>query len=193
MSLTIFIGLICGLMVISSKNTVSSVFFLILTFVNSSILLLIIEVEFLSMIFLVIYVGAIAVLFLFVVMMINVRLVELNENILRYLPVGGLIGILFFSEIFYIISKKFYNIDLINLRLFDWIDNFYYLTNIQLIGNLIYTYYFYFFILASLILLVSMIGAITLTLYNKKSNIEPKKQEIYKQLKEKKIILNISI
>lgn len=190
-SIIIFIGLICGLMVISSKNTVSSVFFLILTFVNASMLLLIIEVEFLSMMFLIVYVGAIAVLFLFVVMMINIRLVALNDNILKYLPVGGFIGILLFSEIFYIINLKFQQ-NQEELYYFEWFKDIDFSTNIQLIGDLIYNHYFYFFIVASLILLVSMVGAIVLTLYNKKSNVTLRKQDIYKQLQRQETVLIIN-
>jgi len=99
------IALISGVLVISSRNPIHSVLFLILVFCNATGLLLLLEVEFLAMLFLMVYVGAIAVLFLFVVMMLNIRLTELNESILRYLPVGGFIGLIFLFEIFLVVES----------------------------------------------------------------------------------------
>ena len=84
-----------GFLVITAKNPIISVFYLVLTFVNASVLLLIQGVEFLSLLLIIVYVGAIAILFLFVVMMLNIKLAEINEKKLRYLPIGGLLGILF--------------------------------------------------------------------------------------------------
>nr|YP_009720805.1 NADH dehydrogenase subunit 6 [Ostreobium quekettii]QGQ62017.1 NADH dehydrogenase subunit 6 [Ostreobium quekettii] len=150
------------------------------------------------MIFLVVYIGAIAVLFLFVVMMLNIKLAEINEKKYRYLPIGGLLGILFLFEIFCIIDNDLIalidsgvsianstqlveanssqlNSDLLtldggiapifykNLLFTEWSELAENLTNIQSIGQCIYTYYSYFFICASFILLVAMIGAIVLT------------------------------
>ena len=91
-------------MVIRAKNPVYSVLFLILIFCNVSGLLLLLNLDFFAMVFLVVYVGAIAVLFLFVVMMLNVKLAEINDNILRYLPIGGVFGLLF-GEIFFYLNK----------------------------------------------------------------------------------------
>ena len=88
-------ALLAGIMVIRAKNPVYSVLFLILVFCNVSGLLLLINLDFFAMVFLVVYVGAIAVLFLFVVMMLNVKLAEINDSILRYLPVGVVFGLLF--------------------------------------------------------------------------------------------------
>jgi NADH:ubiquinone oxidoreductase subunit 6 (subunit J) len=93
-----------GLMVISSKNPVHSVFYLVLAFANTSILLLIKGVEFLSLLFLIVYVGAIAILFLFVVMMLNIKLVEIIDNTTRYVPIGFIIGIVFLSMIISILN-----------------------------------------------------------------------------------------
>ncbi len=84
------LALVCSTMVISSRNPVYSVLFLILVFVNASGLLLLLGLDFFAMLFLVVYIGAIAVLFLFVVMMLNIKITELTENTLRYLPIGGL-------------------------------------------------------------------------------------------------------
>ena len=90
------IAIISGSMVISARNPIHSVLFLVLVFCNAAGLLILLETEFLAMLFLVVYVGAIAVLFLFVVMMLNVRITELNESILRYIPIGGIILLIFF-------------------------------------------------------------------------------------------------
>lgn len=92
-------------MVIQSRNPVYSVLFLILVFFNAAGLLLLLGLDFFAMIFLVVYVGAIAVLFLFVVMMLNIKLAELNEKKLRYLPVGGFLGCIFLFEIFLIVDN----------------------------------------------------------------------------------------
>jgi len=92
-------------MVISAKNPIHSVLFLILVFCNSAGLLMLLGVEFLGIIFIIVYVGAIAILFLFVVMMLNIKLVELNENTLRYLPIGSLIGLIFLFQMFIVLDK----------------------------------------------------------------------------------------
>ena len=98
------IAIVSSLMLISARNPVHSVLFLVLVFCNAAGLLILLETEFLAMLFLVVYVGAIAVLFLFVVMMLNVRVTELNQSLLRYIPIGGLILIIFLMMIN--ISKK---------------------------------------------------------------------------------------
>ncbi len=196
------LALLAGIMVIQSRNPVHSVLFLILVFFNAAGLLILLGLDFFAMIFLVVYVGAIAVLFLFVVMMLNIKLNEINEKKLRYLPVGGLLGILFLFEIFLIIDNdlvpvltispklnklatEIYTINhdkiiLTNdyLQFTDWYSILDTVPNIQAIGMLVYTYYFYFFLLASLILLVAMIGAIVLTMHK---NIHVKRQEVFKQ------------
>jgi NADH-quinone oxidoreductase subunit J len=104
------IAIASGIMVVSSKNPVHSILYLVLVFFNASGLLLLIKVEFLAMIFLVVYVGAIAVLFLFVVMMLNIRIAEVSENTLRYMPIGGLIGFIFVFEFFLIIEPNFFSL-----------------------------------------------------------------------------------
>ena len=99
------VAILSGIMVIRARNPVHSVLFLIFVFCNVAGLLILLGLDFFAMIFLVVYVGAIAVLFLFVVMMLNIKLVEINENILRYLPIGGLIGLIFLFEIFLIVDS----------------------------------------------------------------------------------------
>lgn len=180
--------LISGVMVIQSRNPVHSVLFLILVFFNAAGLLVLLGLDFFAMIFLVVYVGAIAVLFLFVVMMLNIKIAEINEKRLRYLPIGGVLGLLFLFEVLLIVDNDlipllFYNnaqaiSEIQNLHFINWISNVETITNIQAIGNLVYTYYFYFFIMASLILLVAMIGAIVLTM---QKGLRIKRQQVFLQ------------
>src|SRR5438552_10668606 len=91
--------LLCGIMVISSRNPVHSVLFLILAFFNAAGLFILLGAEFLAMILIVVYVGAVAVLFLFVVMMLDINFVEMRQGFLRYLPIGALIGAILFAEL----------------------------------------------------------------------------------------------
>ena len=109
----IFLALVLfsGLLTIVSSNPVHSVFYLILAFVASTLLLLTLDVEFIAMLFLVVYIGAISVLFLFVVMMLNIKVVELNEKIIQYLPIGAFIILIFFFEIFYMINVSLFNMN----------------------------------------------------------------------------------
>jgi NADH:ubiquinone oxidoreductase subunit 6 (subunit J) len=187
------LALVSGGLVVSARNPMHSILFLVLVFCNSAGLLLLLETEFLAMIFLVVYVGAIAVLFLFVVMMLNIRVTELKESILRYLPIGGLVLIIFFIEILSVINGDlvpFFSITTLNLdsqiillqkdlTLTIWSNNINPITNIEAIGELLYTYYFYCFLMASLILLVAMIGAILLTM-RKQFNV--RRQDVFDQV-----------
>jgi|688.fasta_scaffold71147_3 NADH-ubiquinone oxidoreductase chain 6 len=99
------IALMSGVMVIRSRNPVHSVLFLILVFCNAAGLLILLDLDFFAMIFLVVYVGAIAVLFLFVVMMLHIKFAEIHENVLRYLPVGGLLGFIFLFEVLLVVEN----------------------------------------------------------------------------------------
>jgi len=101
------IALMSGVMVIRSRNPVHSVLFLILVFCNAAGLLILLDLDFFAMIFLVVYVGAIAVLFLFVVMMLHIKFAEIHENVLRYLPVGGLLGFIFLFEVLLVVENDF--------------------------------------------------------------------------------------
>lgn len=180
-------ALTSGIMVIQARNPVHSVLFLILVFFNGAGLLLLLGLDFFAMIFLVVYVGAIAVLFLFVVMMLNVKLTEIHERKLRYLPIGGLLGILFLFEILLIVDNG-----LIpwlggaseSLTLFPEIDYIGWsrllslVTPLEALGLVLYTYYFSFFLLASCILLIAMIGAIVLTLHK---GVNIKRQNVFLQ------------
>jgi NADH:ubiquinone oxidoreductase subunit 6 (subunit J) len=108
--LVYFFGGIClfaAMMVIRARNPIHSVMFLILVFCRAAGLLLLIGVEFLAMIFLVVYVGAIAVLFLFVVMMLQIKLSDMEDELFQYLPIGGFVGFLFLLETFFVLSHDF--------------------------------------------------------------------------------------
>tara|TARA_B100001245_G_scaffold223985_1_gene197405 strand:- start:1138 stop:1755 length:618 start_codon:yes stop_codon:yes gene_type:complete len=172
-----FIAVLSALLVISSKNPVHSVLFLILSFVNASGLFILLGAEFLAMILVVVYVGAVAVLFLFVVMMLDINFVQLREGFLQYLPFGALLGIVLFVELVMIfLSNKLKDISLIEYNTLPVLKE---IENTKEIGSVLYTKYFYLFQLSGLILLVAMIGSIVLTLRQRPG---VKKQSIYKQI-----------
>lgn len=241
-------ALLSGIMVIRAKNPVYSVLFLILVFCNVSGLLLLINLDFFAMVFLVVYVGAIAVLFLFVVMMLNVKLSEINDNILRYLPIGGVFGLLFLGEIVLVLEQDLVPVVTYHtqhiLPTFEWacilfsfvgwsiacvfwvcvsqpwnlfqvlsqwsthwanlqtrlseysvsvqaemhsVNPLVYVvwpqtmeqtTTIHTLGHVVYTYYMIFFLLASVILLVAMIGSIVLTMHK---GVFVKRQDVFEQ------------
>lgn len=168
-----------GFLVITAKNPIISVFYLVLTFVNASILLLIQGVEFLSLLLIIVYVGAIAILFLFVVMMLNIKRVELVENATRYVPVGFIIGLVFMN----IIKDKFpvgAHEESITGTTFSAIEiHLATNTNIQALGDILYTHYSVYFIMSGIILLIAMIGAIILTISHEE---EIKRQDIFSQI-----------
>jgi len=155
-----------AVMVISSRNPVHSVLFLILAFVNAAGLFVLLGAEFLAMILIVVYVGAVAVLFLFVVMMLDVDFSQLKQGVLQYLPMGILIGGIFLIELLFVV--------------FFWalgpstqqsitapIPSLDKVSNTAAIGLVLYTRYVYYFEAAGLVLLVAMIGAIVLTLQHR--------------------------
>ena len=163
-----FIIISCAVMVISSKNPVHSVLFLILAFFNSGALFVILGAEFLAMMLVIVYVGAVAVLFLFVVMMLNINYSTIKDGFQKYLPIGLLIGLILFIEIILMVFSG----DLLVNQNENILTN---LPNTHQIGLLLYTDYIYVFQLSGLILLVAMVGAIVLTLRDrtgvKKQNI----------------------
>ena len=156
------VAVLSALMVISARNPVHSVLFLILSFVNASGLFVLLGAEFLAMILVVVYVGAVAVLFLFVVMMLDINFVKLREGFLQYLPFGALLGIVLIIELgILFLTKSFSENSLskfIELPVMNEVEN------TKLIGQVLYTNYFYLFQISGLILLVAMVGSITLTL-----------------------------
>ena len=171
-----FVAIASSLAVISSKNTVHAVFFLILDFVSISCLFIMMGAEYLGMLTLIVYVGAVAVLFLFVVMMLNVNFKELRAGFLSYLPFGSLIGLVLLIEIGMMIGTWKYKNAFIKTSEIKINNN---LTNTEAIGNVLYTDYIHYFQISGLILLVAMIGAILLT-FRQKENL--KRQDITKQV-----------
>ncbi len=152
-----------AVMVISARNPVHSVLFLILAFFNSAGLFLLLGAEFLSMILVIVYVGAVAVLFLFVVMMLDVNFTELRQGFLQYLPIGGLIGLILLVELLMILGSWTTLPDagaLVAAKAPDVTQ----LSNTDALGRVLYTQYLLPFETAGAILLVAMIGAIVLTL-----------------------------
>ena len=156
------VAVLSALMVISARNPVHSVLFLILSFVNASGLFVLLGAEFLAMILVVVYVGAVAVLFLFVVMMLDINFVKLREGFLQYLPFGALLGIVLIIELgILFLTKSFSENSLTKFMQSPKINE---VENTKLIGQVLYTDYFYLFQISGLILLVAMVGSITLTL-----------------------------
>ena len=156
------VAVLSALMVISARNPVHSVLFLILSFVNASGLFVLLGAEFLAMILVVVYVGAVAVLFLFVVMMLDINFVKLREGFLQYLPFGALLGIVLITELgILFLTKSFSETSLTKFVESPVMND---VENTKLIGQVLYTDYFYLFQISGLILLVAMVGSITLTL-----------------------------
>ena len=175
------IAILSAIMVTVSKNTVHSVFFLILDFISISCLFIMIGAEFVGMIMLIVYVGAVAVLFLFVVMMLNVSLQKNQwfaaERGSSHIPVGIIVSIIIFFELIIVVGgwkfKPNLNPNSIDLNFMSE------KTNTHSIGEVLYTDYIHLFQLSGMILLVAMIGAIVLT-FRKRSGI--KKQSYFKQI-----------
>ena len=155
-----FVAIASAVMVISARNPVHSVLFLILAFFNAAGLFVLIGAEFLAMVLVVVYVGAVAVLFMFVVMMLDINFVRMREGFMQYLPLGLLIGAILAIELMMVIGSWALSPAVAGLEQPTPIQ----ISNTEALGNLIYTDYFYLFQAAGLILLVAIIGAITLTL-----------------------------
>ena len=165
------IGIISSLMVITFKNTVHSVFFLILTFITVGCLFIMIGAEFLGMILLIVYVGAVAVLFLFVVMMLNVaekKNTDSSSNKSTHVPIGIIVSLVILLEVLVVIGGWQYKSDFIKTENLNIQSD---LMNTHLLGNVIYTDYIHLFQVAGIILLLAMIGAIVLT-YRKREGVK---------------------
>jgi NADH-quinone oxidoreductase subunit J len=173
-----------ALMVITSRNTVHAVFFLILDFISVGCLFIMIGAEFLGMIMLIVYVGAVAVLFLFVVMMLNVA--EQKQSWFRgkeksaHIPVGLIVSIIILAEILVVLGGWKYKSNFIKTEMLAVDEN---LTNTHMLGNVLYTQYIHLFQVAGVILLLAMIGAIVLT-YTKRQGV--KTQSYFTQLSREK-------
>ena len=177
------IAIISALMVTISKNTVHSVFFLILDFISISCLFIMIGAEFLGMIMLIVYVGAVAVLFLFVVMMLNVAKQKntwfKSSSSLSHIPIGLFVSLIIFFELIIVIGGWKYKPELLNSISLTISEE----TNTHSIGSVLYTNYIHLFQLSGMILLVAMIGAIILT-FRKRDGL--KRQSYFKQISREK-------
>ncbi|GGH20584.1 NADH:ubiquinone oxidoreductase subunit J [Alsobacter metallidurans] len=173
------ITLASALMVISSKNPVHSVLFLILAFVNAAGLFLLMGAEFLAMILVVVYVGAVAVLFLFVVMMLDVDFAELRQGFLSYLPFGAVVALMLLIELVLVVTTYLVQPGALKVPVTAAPSADALVSNTEALGRVLYTQYLYFFQASGLILLVAMIGAIVLTLRHKPG---VKRQDISRQV-----------
>ena len=174
------IAIISAIMVTVSKNTVHSVFFLILDFISISCLFIMIGAEFLGMIMLIVYVGAVAVLFLFVVMMLNVaqqknQWFSASESS-KHIPVGLIVSAIIFFELIIVIGGWKYKPDIVSAMSLTLDKD---ISNTHAIGYVLYTDYIHIFQLSGMILLVAMIGAIVLT-FRQRSGV--KKQSYFRQI-----------
>lgn len=199
------VAIFSAIQVIWSRNPVQSVLYLVLVFVNATGLLLLLEVEFMAMIFLIVYVGAIAVLFLFVVMMLAPKISDegvfartrSGESLaLAYLPVGLFLAALFMAELYLILNGDLLPLEGGNLisppNYVQWISIYDGVgsstSNLESLGQVLYTFYFYDFLLAGFILLLAMIGAIVLTLQTREGTSmeflgqDGKRQQVFEQL-----------
>jgi NADH-quinone oxidoreductase subunit J len=162
-----------GLMVITARNPVHSVLFLILAFFNAAGLFVLLGAEFLAMILVIVYVGAVAVLFLFVVMTLDIDFSELRRGAVRYLPIGLLIGLVLLTELILVAGRFVVTPGAIQAVPAEQV------TNAEAIGRVLYTKYVYFFELAGGVLLVAMIGTIVLTLRHRRT---AKRQDVATQV-----------
>ena len=178
------IAVVSAIMVTVSKNTVHSVFFLILDFISISCLFIMIGAEFLGMIMLIVYVGAVAVLFLFVVMMLNVAQQKnqwfVSKDSSRHIPIGLLISVIIFFELIIVIGGWKYKPDLFNSTKSSLENG---VSNTHSLGQVLYTDYIHVFQISGMILLIAMIGAIVLTFRQREG---VKKQSYLKQISREK-------
>ena len=179
------IAVVSAIMVTASKNTVHSVFFLILDFISISCLFIMIGAEFLGMIMLIVYVGAVAVLFLFVVMMLNVSQQKnkwfVGQSTSKHIPVGLIISTLIFFEIIIVIGGWKYKPEIFDIN--NSLANTS-VSNTHSLGQILYTDYIHVFQISGMILLVAMIGAIVLT-FRQRSGV--KKQSYIKQISRERV------
>tara|TARA_B110000902_G_scaffold257509_1_gene325768 strand:+ start:79 stop:624 length:546 start_codon:yes stop_codon:yes gene_type:complete len=171
-------------MVIFVQNSIYSILFLVLSFISSAALLFLLKCEFLALMFIVIYVGAIAVLFLFVVMMLDLKTINSKKDSLKYFPFGLIIGGVFLIEILMVVGETFkqnpYNDSFLHNSYFNWYERMDTFTEIQSIGQVVYTEYVLQFLIAGNVLLLATIAAVVLTINTEVES--DKTQVIFKQL-----------
>jgi NADH-quinone oxidoreductase subunit J len=179
------ISLISTIMVILSDNPVYSALFLILVFFNSALLILLLDLEFLALIFVLIYIGAIMVLVLFILMMLDIKPINIYLNLSYYFFSSGLVLILLSVEFLYFLSLDLNHFQSRSEMYFRWFSLFFEVSNIVVLGFYLYTYYSFFFLVVGIILLVAMLGAISLTLENVSQfemDMFIRRQKLFKQI-----------
>jgi len=180
--------LLSAIKVIINQKPVESVLYLVIVFCNAAILIVLLEAEFMALLFIIVYVGAIAVLFLFVVIMLNVKeekkkSQEAVSEYLQYLPFIFFTTLILYFEILLITNQELKKIGEASSEYVKWINviDTNHTTNIELFGQVIYTYYVYYFLLCGIILLVALLATIALTLQVKVKGVE-KKQKNFQQI-----------
>ena len=173
------IMVLAALRVITARNPVHAALFLVLTFFNAGGLWLLLQAEFLAVTLVMVYVGAVMVLFLFVVMMLDINLDRLREGFWSYLPVGALVGILMLVEMVMVLGGSYFGLEAMPAPAPVAADY----SNTRELGRVLYTDYVYAFELASLVLLVAMVAAVSLTLRKRKGlkSIPPSEQVAVKR------------
>jgi NADH-quinone oxidoreductase subunit J len=177
------VAVVAALGVVSAKNPVHSVLFLILTFFSGAGLFVLLGAEFLAMLLVVVYVGAVAVLFLFVVMMLDVDFAQLRQGFARYLPAGLIVAAILLAEMIFVdwaVADRGAAAGKIPAAMPSTVGG---VTNAETIGRVLYTQYAYYFQAAGIVLLIAMIGAIVLTLKHKP---HVKRQSVSRQVGRKR-------
>lgn len=175
---------ISAFMVIVSKHAIFSLLFLVASFIFSAFLLFLLECEFIALLFIIIYVGAIAILFLFAVMMLEAKFSDLSRNVMQYLPIGIVFGLGFLSVTIYEVNIKFEENPYYNSFFLNTYQNWYDLadsaTDVEVYGQVLYSYFVLQLLIAGLILLMVLVGVVYLT--NTYSIDKPLEQSAFKQL-----------
>jgi len=187
------LAIIASIFVVTTKNPVFSILFLVFNFFNISSILFLFKFELLPITFIIVYVGAIAVLFLFVIMMLNIKLSEITDYYTNFMPLSFIFCLIIVFEIVILFRFEFITINTSsaqanflladylnnNCEKLNFITNFFNTTNIQTVAYALFNNYLYIFLLSSIILLLAMVSAIVLTINKKFSN---KQQNFYFQI-----------
>ncbi|MCH2548172.1 MAG: NADH-quinone oxidoreductase subunit J [Alphaproteobacteria bacterium] len=180
-----------SVMVISARNPVHAVLFLIFAFFNAAGLFVLLGAEYIAMTLVIVYVGAVAVLFLFVVMMLNINFAELRQGFLRYLPIGIGVALVLFVELYFVIEASSNFVPSVSITAQYPTPTLEVASNTNAIGLLLYTDFALMFQLAGLILLVAMIGAIVLTLRHRPVRRQKVGQQVSRQPKDTLRIIKV--
>lgn len=167
--------LLDGLILIIIRNPIHSVLLLILIFLKTSIIIMILKIEFLALLLLLVYLGAVAVLFIFVVMMLNIKILEKQEQIMQYMPLTLLMALWIFFILDILINVTF-QWDGINIHYTNWLYLIKNINNVKLLGDVLYSIWHVVVLIASLILLIAMLGSIALALLQSKKHMKSNSQ-----------------